>query len=535
MEINVGATLHNKYEFTLVDAKTGDVKQKTTAYNLVTNGYYNALRNNSNINFYYVHLGSGTAAPSVNDTALTAPFAQKSFSLWDGSYGWGKYASTIRCPAPNQYSISTTLTFTENEANGTIGEIGIANAVYSSSNVVLYTHARITDAEGSPITIIKSNTDRLILTITMYLTLTMPDSVIPFRGSSRTWSLYGDQNFTAGLSSNCVPPIVACALGMNNINIGAACNPIGFATTHGGMYASTYWNSFQYDFSRATTSSTISGGVRIALSSRFLAAEYNAPVTLQLRDIVTGIGNIPITSDIFPPLPLTLTKTANGTQTGFNFGVAELMDDVKVYIDDVLQDASTYTWNGKDYTLYQAWETCEGQYITKCPAWIPAGPYTRARGSLLFNSSMGLAGDGGTTNQHIEYDFGEVKSFNRAWRHANGSEFNKWQYSLDGQNWTTLVIPVSSDKIYDFPTPVQARYLKFPNIANWEASWGSAYQPPSTNDCCLLCCFSNQLEFNTAPPQGSVVKIEAKSTYPLKNSNWIVDQLVIDLSISRGS
>jgi hypothetical protein len=533
--------MHNKYEFKLVDARTGEIKQECTAYNLVTNAYYNALRSNAAIYLQYVHLGSGTTAPAVTDTALTSPFYSKNFMWWDeyGGY-WGGYTNSMRYEGPNQYAISKTITFTEDEANGNIAEIGLSNFSYDHWQMVLYTHALITDAEGHPISIAKTNTDRLILTITLYITLQLPNTVLPFRGSKYCASMYADQEITDTWASfDGCPPIVMWAGGLypgNYYSAGSAFDTVSFSASPGGMTAVIVRSDGYLDnMYSSTTCSTISGGIRITMNNRLLAAECNLPVNFQLYDIITGFGHIPITSDIFPPIDLTISRNSDGTTTDFNFGVAELMDDVKVYIDDVLQPANSYTWNRFDKTLYQSWETCRGDYLIKAAGIRPTGQYGGYNSSLIFNSDCYTKPDRHYTSQYFIYDFKEIKTFNRAYRDNPSSTYTSWQYSNDGETWTTLTIPTSANKIYDFPTPFSARYLKIP-IAYLDTRWDQGYQPPGVNgQPCLLCDYKPQLKFNTAPQAGSVVKIEAKSAYPIKNANWIVDQLVIDLTIDRGN
>ena len=121
--------MHNTYEFKLVDGKTGEVRQECTAYNLVTNGYYNTLRSNTRFQMNYIQLGSGTNTPAVTDTALGNAFYSKSFSWWS-EYGssWGGYSNQFRYIGPNRYAISKTITFTENEGNGSIAEVGLASS-----------------------------------------------------------------------------------------------------------------------------------------------------------------------------------------------------------------------------------------------------------------------------------------------------------------------------------------------------------------------------------------------------------------------
>lgn len=80
-------------------------------------------------------------------------------------------------------------------------------------------------------------------------------------------------------------------------------------------------------------------------------------------------------------------------------------------------------------------------------------------------------------------------------------------------------------------TAVTARYykLEFDSLQAYSKQQGDAGKTLGAFD-----FVTNQLEFVTPPAAGSVIKVKAKTEYPIKNSNWLIDQMVLDYSITRG-
>lgn len=516
MKAEIKNSLHNKFEFRVI-GKDGELKQEAVAYNLVTNNYYQRMNSFYSMSFDNVQLGTGTGTISITDTQLFSYLTEK---------GSGLSSYNIVYIGVNQFKVQSSVTFTESEAVGNLTEIGLGG------QGLLYTHALITDSEGNPIAVNKTDTDRLIITITVFLTVSLPQSIAPFYGIGATsFSHYGDQKRYTNFSDDDIYYFVKHAIGCYsgwdggtwNANVGLAVSPGG----HTGCYNGGYDNLFSW----GVTVNNTSTGVRIQNNGRALSADWNLPGTYQIYALNCALGHIPITSEIFTPLPLTLSEVADGTSTGFNFKVPKLSTEhIKVYIDDVLQSSSTYTWNGTDYVnTFQSWETTQADKLITNPAEYNSDYYNFGQtGSIIFNSYWHLNSAELWSTNTMTFDFQEQKTFTRSFKPVAGTTYTDWEYSNDNENWTTITIPSSDSNYYDFPTPIRARYLRAPNCFNrWDNSW-----TPENHT--LLCCFSNQLEFNSPPSAGSIVKIEAVSEYPIKNSNWILDQFVIDFTISRG-
>lgn len=514
MQVNMSSSLHNKFEFQLVNSE-GMVTQEVTAYNLVTDSYYTrSNRSGDAVTFSNIVLGTGTGDVSVTDTALFNQIASKASGI---------SSSNITYVDVNQFSVQSVVTFTEAEAVGLITEVGL------QGNSTLYTHAMVTDAEGHQISINKTDTDRLIITITLYLTISLPDTMLPYQGiGSTAFSWCGDQKRYTDFADQDIHFFVRKMLGCigggwnSSTTLGLAASPKG----GDGSYNGGYDNNFRWGLSVSNTPN----GIRYQNNGRVLSADWNLPGTYQIYGFNTPIGHIPITSDIFPPLPLTLSEVADGTSTGFNFKIPRLMSDVKVYIDDVLQPANSYTWNGIDYVnTFQAWETAQADKLLENPAEYNSDYYNYGHiSSVIFNSHWHCNSNQRFSTDTMIFDFGSPQTFNRAYKPTANQAYSDWLYSDDNENWTTLTIPSSSANIYDLPEPITARYLKTTNATSGD--WSDSWTPTGHTH---LCCFRNQLEFNTAPPADAVVKIEAKSAYPIKNSNWLFDQFVLDFTISR--
>lgn len=513
MKAELGVGLHNKFDIQLVNAD-GDITQSITAYNTVLNNYYTNLSNNSGIYFGRLNLGTGTGTPSVTDTSLFSHLTDKNFEF---------SKSNVRYLDSNQYSVAASIIFTETEAIGQISELGVSNPNAGT----LYTHAMVTDAEGHVISINKTNTDRLIITVTMYLTLTRPSNVVPYKNvATLCYSVYGETTTTG---TGYIEQIVAACLGFNT-NILPNGSDVVYSLSPGCPGSSVTPSYVGYTPLAMTCDTSYTNNViRMQNRGTILSTDYNLAGTYQIYGMSTPIGYIPITSDIFTPLSLTLSKTADGTQKAFNFGVAELMSEVRVYINDVLQPTNSYTWNGKDYSIFQAWETCRANYVIKSPTCSATSNWYTCYTTPIFNY-MPLYGSSPTWhNQDIVYDFGIAISFNRAYKPSPTAAYSNWQYSNDKTTWTTVEIPASpNSNYYDFPNPILAKYLRMQNAIS-DAQWTDFWKPVHP----VLCCYSDQLVFNTAPAEGSIVKIEAKSAYPIKNSHWIMDQFVLDLKVSK--
>lgn len=156
VEKTLRASIHNRFDVEVIDAKTGKVKQKAVGHNVICNGLWSKLASNTNY-FAYIHYGTGSGTPSTGDTSLfnflgyiAVPTDQ-----------WLKL-DRKNCVA----YVTCKVQLSETTAAGsTLTEVGIASGTGSST---LVTHAMLKDMNGNNISLEKSSTDIVNIYATIY-------------------------------------------------------------------------------------------------------------------------------------------------------------------------------------------------------------------------------------------------------------------------------------------------------------------------------------------------------------------------------
>lgn len=535
MKTDIGCSMHNKYHLILTDSKTGTVKSEAVAYNLVCNQYYQNLSMKLGQSYIFpmsdIAVGTGTGTPAITDTGLFNMIGRKGFTR-----------GPIIKLGQNQYSEELTVTFTENEANGLLTEVGVW-AWTDNSRHALVSHAMLTDSEGHTITIEKTNTDRLTVVCTLYLTITLPSIVEPqpfCPGFTYLSVAAAESANIQSVSYDSSPFLIRYLLGYT----GSERQYMGYLLSDGDyVYGAGYSPTEAFDVYHSPGSDEYltSTGYRI-VGRRVESTVLNLDSTYQIKGLGYMFGTIRFPNHtLFPPKELTLEKTADGSTTDFNFGIPELMQSpVSVYIDNVLQDSSTYTWYGKDYTINpQAWVSQSGKYLVEHTA-ITVKDWSGVKGPCpnQFWSQRLM-----NANAYFLYDFGApytVDTFKHTvYGYVYSTTWFVLEYSDDKETWTEaarITGSGASSHVTQTVTfsPISARYWRtrtngFPSNYSYGSDspvfsiYVGAFDSPKP-----------QLRFNTAPASGAVVKVVAKTEYPLKNSNWIIDQNIIDISFSRG-
>ena len=158
---NIGVALEGRFAVELVHARTGLVKRRLEFCNLITDAGLRALAENGGAFSQrlgdltsYIAVGTGTAAPSVEDTALVSEIARTNS---DG--GFGDQSGAVGSGDLLEYWWrKKTRVFGESQANGNLTEVGLFNA---GSGGVLFCRQLFRDEFGNPTVITKTPEDQL--------------------------------------------------------------------------------------------------------------------------------------------------------------------------------------------------------------------------------------------------------------------------------------------------------------------------------------------------------------------------------------
>ena len=554
MNNQLGVKLHNKFEAVLIDSKTNKVKQTAIAENVVTNFCFSDT-NNSYYTITYMVLGTGSGTPAATDTRL---FNQLGYTnLRTANY-------TLSRVSENQWKTVFTKTYSESLAIGALTEIGFAKGdasgyyptewAYGTSYNEIYTHAMFTDAEGHPITINKTDTDRLTITATLYVTVTEGTHMNNVHAIVNLKNNYK-------VSCNQLDPYVAGDSYYNDfINYLSRRNSsLSSMFYYLPISAPLYSTQNVFPSSSGSTILNVSGTTRTyrTTNGRVLSTAGNCsdPNTYLIKCIgnTYAFATLPA-ANIYPARTLTLTAEADGNTQDFNFKIPILKTQgVKVYIDNTLQDPSTYTFNGRDYTHPQGWESCDILYVKRYEV------STNGSGSTsgYCYTPMGVqchVHSTGSISDTYYYDFGQAYTVTHVGKYLNSglrgycsdSVYPHLYYSNDNTTWTEL--PISAWTNW-------STYFNTPNISNIAQGWISVTStsarywkvecPPVgqsgnsvfyINSPFLFGSPKAQLHFNTAPRADATITIEADCEYPIKNTNWIIENgMAFDYVISPTS
>lgn len=169
LNYDINFSIHNRFDVEVIDSRTGEIRQKAQAHNVICNGLWECLCSTTAGRYYNrIGYGSGSGTPSVNDTKL---FHQEGYKelpyMYDGSYqhtsmapkySWdwdtGVVSQTIMIALPETELVGVTLT-----------EVGIISA----ANNKLSTHAMLKDMNGNEISIEKTATDIINIYSTIFI------------------------------------------------------------------------------------------------------------------------------------------------------------------------------------------------------------------------------------------------------------------------------------------------------------------------------------------------------------------------------
>lgn len=166
VKANLGIKIHNRFDFDIKDARTGETIQKAQAENIVLDRMYDRLLAFGSY-FNQIVFGSGTGTLDPSRTTLFSRIGNKAAST----------ESLVRSYPTSVWTRKVTLGV--DEYNGqTIREVGI-----SETTTNINTHALITDSEGNPLEVEKTDLKIIDIYATVFVEVYSVDSGCFFNGN----------------------------------------------------------------------------------------------------------------------------------------------------------------------------------------------------------------------------------------------------------------------------------------------------------------------------------------------------------------
>lgn len=312
MDINaIKCNIHNKFDIEVIDGKTGEVKERAEAYNMVLDNLWHYIIETTTAFGTAIQYGSGTGTISASDT-----------SLFNRANGISVTQDSLNCDYENKVIIRRChINLALSTSVGVnITEVGLAAG---TGNGTLTTHAMLQDMNGNPISIAKTEFDIINIYATIYCHWTITDPNIAFypRNNNLLNSLTGGTNIFGSFTGG---------FGHSNCNIQET-------KTWSKTYYSTVTKTMTYTVGRYTQSEgNISGGLRWLLGSD----NYNG---IGLKKDTNTWSSFNIVNES--------VGTGDGTTTSFKTKFNEPYN-AYVYINGVVQSSGV--------TVYKI-ESCENE------------------------------------------------------------------------------------------------------------------------------------------------------------------------------
>ena len=343
MNAEIKAGIHNRFDIEVIDAMTGEVRQRAKALNVVCDALFTRLFASEHSPYFaYMLYGSGSGTPSASDTAL---FTYSGYKIFGGvSY---EYDSANRAMAVTRSAVLGV-----SDAVGvTLTEVGIG---YDQTHIV--THAMLEDMNGNPISIEKTDTDIINIYATVFVHAAADyDGIIADISYCQSGGYYsGLAAWLAGLELQEYDPV--------RVRYTIPCN----AVTATRDYPIQRGESIGIEFHECTVSLDASNRALVS-TVRFAVDHFNVDGGIKYLcfNSYTAIGSqsraylkpsviIPVgTADSFPGYSITADSigTGDGSKTAFqtHFDVAR---DFVLKVNGA--EATNFTRDGRNITFAAA-------------------------------------------------------------------------------------------------------------------------------------------------------------------------------------
>lgn len=460
-DMDFKASIHNRFDIEVRDAKTGKLKQRAQAFNVICENLW--VKFDRGGWFSYIAYGNGTGTPSSADTNL---------------FGTAKYAalSNVETVVDKKNGVAwRTRKVTLDETVSqffTIREVGLTS---SNGEGNLCTHAMLQDMNGNQISIYKTSTDIITLYATVFV----------------HWDPSGYDKVT--ISSQ-----LAAADGPDTFL--AAAVGYGFSMGYFVQYSGTYY--------RGIPSVGLGTAVTAGASSEAPTVTWNKSTrtfTIKLPRIAVGSGNVDggfgwlKISNTYPSTPYEFAiidvrgnyevvgeavGTGNGSKTEFKT-LFDLPRNATIFVDGVV--ASNVS-------------------VREIPRTTNAYNYFVQVEDFLYNGKMAC---------RCNADNFRGCFYNPLWeiglRSFSGNSSIKLSFSDDMITWSE---PMTSGNI-----PEEYQHCKYINITCTSTS--SSITAPTIYFTTGM--YGNNIIFDEPPANGSVITANYTTPFVPKDSNHVYD------------
>lgn len=474
LNADFNASIHNRFDVEVIDAKTGEVRQRAQAENVICSQLWTRLFA-PNTYFNYIHYGTGTGTPASTDTSLFTFF------------GYGTPSNVIYNSDPYNGIISVRKQIQLNEltaVGSTLTEVGIG---YGSTSATLCTHAMLKDANGNQISIAKTDTDIINIYATVFLhyaaagysnqSIVVINAFRNYFSNYTVWWLLGEASPEISVVSIYAGPLTAYS---------------DYGVTSAASAAYSVANkTITITASRlSANSANISGGIKeIAIGKT-----YNSEMVpfLLLRTGGAWFSGSTITAEAI--------ATGNGSTVDFATSFP-LASNATIYVDGVAQSTgvSIDENTGKTNNV--------GQYFQFLPQYGQTSPTTD--GGRFFNA---YTTDGKYTS--VFYNPLYAKGIDTFYATSASTVV---QASDNLADWVT--VSTGSSGTINVSTT-------YKNYKYWKISGTAAYNFYST------AITSYNIHFTTAPASGAVITADYHTPVIAKDSNHVFD-LTVTITLSE--
>lgn len=531
MEISQNINIHNKFEFILEDAATGEIKQKATAYNMIVNSGRSAI--SSFLNYiggaldgtrtfheYFsqlMEIGRGSGTIAMTDTDLFNVISRKTTS---------RYAAVYDPDTKVGYYVVRGIWNPEEAMNENITEVCLrSNRIYQEP---IINHALITDSEGAPISVQKGENDLLTVYCTIYFALEEPSYAgencrlvnSESNGVLQTF-LYEKGHFKSGwylgvdISKWRYLPGTSIIEETASISVRRQDSRMTIGVENEKVYVGA---NYRFEASSANAAEGIHTARITWNGDTYLAMKFPLSTIFEGKEILDetiGVGD--------------------GSNAGFNlnWNTFNLNSD-EIYVNDVLQVRGTdYTIQNGVKSGINAMPYCKRTFLSLygVDTENPTGAYSVMANTYPVNRTWGLTLPASVTTLSLPYpyvifEFETPVTANMLETYSNYStndyikDYNFYG-SMDNENWTLLVentanysVGVTAQKSF---TEGTYKYFKY----EARSKRGSSNVLRLTQ--IGLITTKPHIEFTTPPVLDAVVKANYSVPYIPKDVNHVLD------------